>query len=80
MKVEILGPGCKRCGALYDNVVAAAAEAGVEAEVVKVQALDEILAHGVMLTPALVIDGVVVSSGREPSLGKIVELLLAAGS
>ncbi len=80
MKVEVLGPGCKRCGALYEAVVAAVAEVGVDAEVVKVQALDEILNRGILLTPALVIDGTVVSSGREPKQAKIEELLRAAGA
>jgi small redox-active disulfide protein 2 len=80
MKVEVLGPGCKRCGVLYEAVVAAVAEAGVDAEVVKVQALDEIMNRGVLLTPALVIDGTVVSSGREPSAAQIVEMLRTAGA
>ena len=80
MKVEVLGPGCRRCGVLYENVAAAIAELGVDAELVKVDALDQIMARGVLLTPALVIDGKVVSSGREPSQARIMTLLRDAGA
>jgi len=80
MKVEVLGPGCRRCGALYETVMAAVDEVGVDVEVTKVQALDEIIARGILLTPALVIDGAVLSSGRELSQARVVELLRSAGT
>ncbi len=64
MKIEVLGPGCPRCNTLVENATVAVANLGVKAEVVKVTDINEITARGVMMTPALVIDGVVKASGR----------------
>ena len=70
-KIEVLGPGCANCKRLEANVHAAVAMAGIEAEVVKVTDYGQIMAHGIMSTPGLVIDGKVVSYGRIPSAGDI---------
>ena len=75
MKIEILGPGCPRCNALAENAAAAVANKGVEADVVKVTDINEITSRGVMMTPALVIDGVVKASGRVPSPEEIQGML-----
>lgn len=64
MKIEVLGSGCSKCTELYDNVQKALALAGREAEVVKVQDIPTIVKYGVMMTPALVVDGTVKFSGR----------------
>jgi len=64
MKIEILGMGCPKCKMLYANAQAAVKEAGVKAEVVKVEDMDKITDYGVMMTPALVIDGEVKTSGK----------------
>lgn len=64
MKIEILGMGCPKCKMLYENAQAAVKEAGVKAEVVKVEDMDKITDYGVMMTPALVIDGEVKTSGK----------------
>ena len=64
MKIEILGPGCARCEALAASAQAAVTKRGIEAEIVKVKDIREITARGVMMTPALVIDGQVKSSGK----------------
>ncbi len=64
MKIEVLGMGCPKCKALYDNVQSAVREAGIEAEVVKVDDMDKITDYGVMTTPALVVDGVVKAAGK----------------
>ncbi|HEY7745843.1 MAG TPA: thioredoxin family protein [Desulfuromonadales bacterium] len=71
MKIEVLGTGCAKCTQLYDNVKKALAQAGREAEVVKVQDIPSIMKYGVMSTPALVIDGVVKVSGKAPSAEEI---------
>jgi small redox-active disulfide protein 2 len=71
MQVKILGPGCARCEKLYAEAQRAIAEAGVEAELIKVQNLDEIAAHGVAMTPALIIDGEVKSVGKIPRSAQI---------
>lgn len=63
-KIRILGAGCPKCKKLADNAEAAARELGIEYEIEKVTDVIEIMKFGVMLTPALVIDGEVKSAGR----------------
>ena len=64
MKIEILGTGCPKCKALEENAKKAVAEAGIFAQVEKVEDLVEIMNYGVMNTPGLVIDGEVKSTGK----------------
>ena len=64
MVVKILGGGCRNCVALTENTETALKELGMEAEIVKVTDFQDIMAYGVMLTPALVIDEKVVSCGK----------------
>jgi len=64
MKIEILGMGCPKCKQLTANVEAAVKEMNVNAEICKVADIDKITEHGVMMTPALAIDGKIVSAGR----------------
>ncbi len=75
MRLEILGPGCKRCQLLAENARAAVAALGIEAEVVKVEDMQAIMAYGVMSTPALVIDGQVRLAGHIATARQIQELL-----
>ena len=63
-KVQILGTGCPKCKKLFEAAQKAVEQSGVEADVSKVEDMNEILNFGVMMTPGLVIDGTVVSSGR----------------
>ena len=77
MLIKVLGPGCKNCTTLEKNVREALARLGVDAEVEKVTDYAAIMAHGVMSTPGLVIDGDVVSYGRVPTPTQIVELIEA---
>jgi len=67
MKIEILGMGCPKCKMLYENAKKAVSEAGVQAEVLKVEDIDIITNYGVMMTPALVINGQVKTAGKIPS-------------
>ena len=71
MKIEILGPGCSRCKKVFELTEQAVKESGVEAEIIKVTDIKEIMNHGVMLTPALVIDGEVKSAGKIPGIEEI---------
>lgn len=64
MIIKILGTGCKNCVALKENTEAALKATGIEAEVVKVEAMKDIVSYGVMQTPALVIDEKVMSYGK----------------
>jgi len=74
-KIEVLGTGCAKCKRLFDNVQAAVKELGSTAEVVKVEDLDAIVEAGVMLTPALFINGELVAEGRVPDVNEIKSLL-----
>ncbi len=74
-KIEILGTGCAKCKRLFANVQAAVKELGIAAEVVKVEDLDAIVEAGVMLTPALIINGEVVSEGRVADVNEIKSIL-----
>jgi small redox-active disulfide protein 2 len=75
MKIEILGTGCKKCNDLADNVKQAVANLGIEAEIVKVTDIKQIVGYGVMATPALVVDGTVKSAGKVLSAAEIAKLL-----
>jgi len=75
MKIEILGMGCPKCKMLYENAKKAIQEAGIQAEVVKVEDMERITNYGVMMTPALVIDGEVKTTGKVPSAEDIKQWL-----
>jgi small redox-active disulfide protein 2 len=65
-KIQVLGTGCPKCKKLFEACNQIVKESGIEAEVVKVEAIDEILRFGVMATPALAVDGEVKATGRIP--------------
>jgi len=75
MKIEILGMGCPKCKMLYENAKKAVEQAGVQAEVVKIEDMDKITNYGVMRIPALVIDGEVKTTGKIPSAEDIKQWL-----
>ncbi len=75
MKLEILGTGCTKCKRMYDNVTEAVKKSGVQAEVVKVEALEEIVSRGVMMTPSLFMDGEEIVAGRVPTVNEIIEII-----
>ena len=64
MKIEILGVGCPKCKQLTANAEAAVKELNIQAEISKVTDIDKITEYGVMMTPALAIDGTVISAGK----------------
>ena len=74
-KLEILGTGCPKCEKLSKATEQAAKELGVEYEIVKVKDINDIMAYGVMMTPALVVDGQVKTSGKVPSIEGLKELI-----
>ena len=75
MKIQILGTGCAKCDKLYKTVQQAVEELGASAEVEKVTDLAQIMAMGVMTTPALAIDGQVKLTGKVPSADEIKKML-----
>lgn len=78
LTIKVLGPGCANCHKLEEIVRIAVVEAGVEAEVLKVTDLEQILAHDVIKTPGLVMNGKLLSSGRIPTVASVVEWIRAA--
>ena len=75
MKIQILGTGCPKCKTLTENAELAVKESGIDCVVVKVTDMDQILSFGVMMTPALVIDGEVKSSGKVLSIEDIKKVI-----
>jgi small redox-active disulfide protein 2 len=76
MKIEILGTGCPKCNQLFENAKQAVSESSLDAEVLKVQDINEITDFGVMITPALAINGEVKSTGKLLSSEDIKALLV----
>ena len=74
-KIQILGTGCPKCKQLEVNAEAAARELGIEYELVKVTDINEIMKLGVMMTPALAVDGDVKCVGKLMSVDEIKEAL-----
>jgi small redox-active disulfide protein 2 len=75
VKIEILGTGCAKCKSLTKNVGTVIREMGIEAEVVKVDSIQDIMDRGVMLTPGLFIDGAQKIVGRVPTVEEVKKLL-----
>ena len=76
MKIEVLGTDCIRCEELIRSVRRAVEETGVSADVRLVSESDDIIGYGVFITPALVIDGKVVSSGKALPVRRIKDILI----
>ena len=74
-KIQILGTGCPKCKKLAENVETAASELDIECEVEKITKIEEIMKFGVMMTPALAIDGEVKTVGKVSSVNEIKSLL-----
>ena len=66
MKIEVLGTGCSKCKKTKETIEKVLKQNGVEAEVVKVEDIEKIMSYGVMVTPAVVIDGEVKLAGKVP--------------
>jgi small redox-active disulfide protein 2 len=75
MKIQILGGGCPKCQKLAENALAAITETGLDAEIEKITDSDRIMDMGVMITPALAIDGEVKSTGKVLDKTEIARLI-----
>ncbi len=78
MEIKVLGPGCSNCQRLESLARAAAVEMGVQATVTKVTDMSDIRAYGILMTPGLVINEKVVSSGRIPDKAEIISMIATA--
>jgi small redox-active disulfide protein 2 len=75
-KIQILGPGCPKCKKMAENAETAARELGIDFEMEKVTDIKAIMSFGVMMTPALVVDGKVKVSGKLPDVDEIKKILV----
>ncbi|MDK2940626.1 MAG: hypothetical protein PWP56_139 [Acetobacterium sp.] len=75
MIIKVLGPGCKNCKKLEANTRAALKELEIEASIEKVESMEEIMAYGIMSTPALVVDEEVKFAGKIPSVKELKKYL-----
>lgn len=75
MIFQVMGPGCAKCNKVAENAAAAADELGVEYEIVKISDFNEMMKFGVMMTPALAIDGDVKTVGKVPTIKEIKAML-----
>jgi small redox-active disulfide protein 2 len=74
-KIQILGTGCPKCKKLTELAERAAKELGMEYELEKVTKINDIVKFGVMVTPAIAVDGNVKVAGRVPSVEQLKEML-----
>jgi small redox-active disulfide protein 2 len=75
MNIQVLGTGCPKCKTLEKITREVVAEAGIDANISKVEDIVEIMAFNILTTPALVVDGKVVLKGRIPSKSELKEIL-----
>lgn len=76
VKIEVLGPGCAKCKTLAETADQAARSLGLDYELEKVADLQRIMGYGVLMTPALVVNGQVKVAGKVPSLDQIKKMLV----
>lgn len=70
-KIKVLGPGCTKCKTIYNNVLEAIKQTGIEAEVEKIEDMEEMMKYNVLSTPVLMIDGVALVKGRVADVNEI---------
>jgi len=76
-QVKVLGPGCAKCKTTYNNVLEAIKQLGIEADVTKIEDIEEMMKYNVLTTPVLMIDDVIKIKGRVADINEIKTLLNA---
>jgi small redox-active disulfide protein 2 len=79
MKIQVLGTGCPKCRKTYENAEQAVRDLGVCADLEKVEDLKAIMGFGIMVTPALAVDGEVKVAGKIPSVDDVKKIISEAG-
>ncbi len=74
--IKVLGTGCPKCKTTYNNVVEALKQTGIEADVTKIEDIQEMMKYNILTTPVLMIDDVSKVKGRVATIAEIKELLL----
>ena len=75
MNIKVLGPGCPKCKTTYTNVLEALKQTGVDAQVEKIEDIEEMMKYNVLTTPVLMIDNVARIKGRVADINEIKQLL-----
>jgi len=75
--IKVLGPGCAKCKTTYNNVLEAIKQTGIEAEVTKIEDIEEMMKYNILTTPVLMIDEVIKVKGRVADINEIKQLLTA---
>jgi len=78
MLIQVLGTGCTKCKTLHELAKKAVQETGVDAQVEKVEDIQQIMSYNILMTPGLVIDGYVKVAGRVPTLEEVKKLIHSA--
>ena len=76
-QIKVFGPGCPKCKATYNNVLEAIRQTNTEAQVEKVEDIEEMMKYNILTTPVLMIDEVIKVKGRVADIKEIKELLSA---
>lgn len=76
-QVKVLGPGCAKCKTTYNNVLEAVKQLGIEADVTKVEDIEEMMKYNVLTTPVLMVDDIIKVKGRVADINEIKQLLTA---
>lgn len=76
-QVKVLGPGCAKCKTTYNNVLEALKQLGIEADVTKIEDIEEMMKYNVLTTPVLMVDDVIKVKGRVADINEIKQLLTA---
>lgn len=76
MNIKILGSGCAKCKTTYNNVLEALKESGIQADVIKIEDIEEMMKYNVLTTPVLMIDDIAVVKGRVADVNEIKKLLI----
>ena len=74
-QIKVLGPGCPKCKTTYNNVMEALRQTSIEANVVKIEDIEEMMKYNVLTTPVLLIDDVIKVKGRVADINEIKQLL-----
>jgi small redox-active disulfide protein 2 len=75
--IKVLGPGCPKCKTTYNNVLEALKQLSIEADVTKIEDIEEMMKYNVLTTPVLVVDEVIKVKGRVADINEIKQLILA---
>jgi small redox-active disulfide protein 2 len=78
MNIQVLGTGCTKCKTLYALATKAVEELAIDAKIEKVEDIQKIMAYEILMTPGLVINGIVKSAGRVPNVEEIKKMVVAA--